>query len=84
MEKEDEYKEEEKAQNNKVQMGQEKSLDYFAYGENVNKYASTLIVSPSGRDSHNLDLLIAVNSLSNKKFPSINQLYSISQKKKNI
>lgn len=82
MGKEDECREEEEAQNNKAQMGQEKSLDYFAYGEDVDKHASTLIVSPGGRDSHNLDLPIAVDSSSDKKFPSVDQLYSMSQGEK--
>lgn len=54
-------------------------MDYSGYGEDVNKHACALIVSAGGRDNHNLDLPIAVDSSSDEEFPIIDRLCSISK-----
>ena len=48
LEKKDGCREEEEAQENSGQMGQKNTLDYFGYGEDVDKDAGTMIVSSVG------------------------------------
>lgn len=55
------------------------SLDYFVYNAEIDKQAETMINFSIGKDHHNFDFPIAVNFSSDKNFPSINQLYSMSQ-----
>ena len=59
-------------------------MDYFGYGEDVEKDAGTMIVSSVREDGYNFDLPISVDSSSDEEFPSVDRLYSMSQGGKNI
>ena len=66
-------------------MDQEDNLmDLSSYGEDLGQYAGALIVSQGGIDNLDLDLPIAVDSSSDEKFPSVDQLHSMSQGGRNI
>ena len=59
-------------------------MDLSSYDEDVSQYAGALIVSEGGINNFDLDLPIAVDFLSDKEFPSINQQHSMSQGRRNI
>ena len=50
-----------------------------SYGEDVDQYSGALIVSQGGIDILDLDPPMAVDSSSDEKFPSVDQLHSMSQ-----
>ena len=84
LEKEDRCREEEEAHNQRAQMDQEDNLmNLSSYGQDVDQHAGALIVSQGGRDNFDQDLAIAVDS-SGEEFPSVDQIYSMSQGERNI